>query len=288
MKKIYLFVLVSMVAITAQAQTPAKTVRQGLKAATSATPRTTPRALTTGRAQLPHGLDRQITQTVVNPPHVQRSWMTQQARNYKAWQLKRQRRLRDTQALKLAQQAQELQAKRAALPPLRPEQAFETDDFTPFVTQELPGGPLPLLEEPGKLYRGLALPADGESIKNILTNGVLLKDLGSHATTKLLAVSGGTRGAVSAVRPVTNLTSLPQDAVYWATQHKTQGQDLWAVVSVEGISQSGKIVIYSDDIPADQVTQVLIPLQLNEGPTWCEISLTQEGHFLVIPYQTVP
>lgn len=288
MKKIYLLVLVSMVAITAQAQTPAKTVRQGLKAATSAAPRTTPRTLTTGLTQLPHGLDRQITQTVVNTSRAQRPWITQQARNYKAWQLKRQRRVRDEQTLKLAQQAQELQAKRAALPPLQPEQAFETDDFTPFVTQELPAAPLPLLEEPGKLYRGLALAADGESIKNILTNGLLLKDLGNHATTKLLAMSGGTRGAVSAVRPVTNLTSLPQDAVYWATQHQTQGHDLRVVVSVEGISQSGKIVIYSDDIPAEKITQVLIPLKLNEVPTWCEISLTSEGHFLVIPYQTVP
>lgn len=286
MKKIYLFLLASMVAITVQAQTPAKTVRQGVKAATSAAPRTTPGAFTTGRAQLPHGLDRQITQTVANAPHVHRSWMIQQARNYKAWQLKRQRRLRDAQALKLAQQAQELQARRAALPPLRPEQAFETDDFTPFVTQELPATPLPLLEEPGVLYRGLSLPADGTAVKNILTHGLLLKDLGSHATTKLLAVSGGTRGTVSAVKPITNLTSLPQDAVYWATQHK--GHDLWVVVSVEGISQSGKIVMYSADIPASQITQVLIPLQLNAVPTWCKISLTQDGRFLVTPYQTAP
>lgn len=286
MKKIYLFLLASMVAITVQAQTPAKTVRQGVKAATSAAPRTTPGAFTTGRAQLPHGLDRQITQTVANAPHVHRSWMIQQARNYKAWQLKRQRRLRDAQALKLAQQAQELQARRAALPPLRPEQAFETDDFTPFVTQELPATPLPLLEEPGVLYRGLSLPADGTAVKNILTHGLLLKDLGSHATTKLLAVSGGTRGTVSAVKPITNLTSLPQDAVYWATQHK--GHDLWVVVSVEGISQSGKIVMYSADIPASQITQVLIPLQLNAVPTWCKISLTQDGRFWVTPYQTAP
>lgn len=286
MKKIYLFLLASMVAITVQAQTPAKTVRQGVKAATSAAPRTTPGAFTTGRAQLPHGLDRQITQTVANAPHVHRSWMIQQARNYKAWQLKRQRRLRDAQALKLAQQAQELQARRAALPPLRPEQAFETDDFTPFVTQELPSAPLPLLEEPGVLYRGLSLPADGTAVKNILTHGLLLKDLGSHATTKLLAVSGGTRGTVSAVKPITNLTSLPQDAVYWATQHKDHA--LWVVVSVEGISQSGKIVMYSADIPASQITQVLIPLQLNAVPTWCKISLTQDGRFWVTPYQTAP
>ncbi len=276
-------------AATAQAQTPAKATRQGIKAL--ATPSVTARGAVSyipkgGPSRLPpNALEKQAQRALTTP---NRNWLTRKVRDYKAWQLKRQRRLRDAQALKLAQQAQELQARRAALPQLQPEQAYEIDDFTPFVTKELPTAPIPLLEEPGVLYRGLALPTDGIAVKNILANGLLLKDLGNHATTKLLSISGGTRGAVSAIRPVTNLTSLPEDAIYWATQHKTPGHDLWAVVTVDGIPQSGKIVIYSEDIPADQIVHVLIPLQLKAIPTWCDVSLTQDGHFLVIPYQPIP
>lgn len=287
MKKIYLFGVLFLSAVVIHAQTPAKTLAKGGKALVS------PRTITRISPNVPKGVSPHFsatlehqTQQAARANRTHRNWLTRQVRDYKAWQLKRQRRARDAQHLKLRAQQQALEAQRAALPPLLPERAFQTDDFTPFITQELPSAPLPLLEEPGVLYRGLSLPADGTAVKNILTHGLLLKDLGSHATTKLLAVSGGTRGTVSAVKPITNLTSLPQDAVYWATQHK--GHALWVVVSVEGISQSGKIVMYSADIPASQITQVLIPLQLNAVPTWCKISLTQDGRFWVTPYQTVP
>ena len=228
-----------------------------------------------------------MPKTAVKVPQ-QRSWLEQKKRDYKAAQLKKQRRKQDALDLKLQQELQAREALRATLPKLAPEQTFETSDFTQLLAQEMPADPIPLIEEPGILYRGMALSADGAAVKNILENGLRLEDLGEHATTKLLAMSGGMRGTVSAVRPVTNLTSFPKDAVFWANQRKTDDKELLVIVAVKGQTQSGKVVLYSDDIPAEQISHVITLLMIAGKPTWCEVALTQDGNFLVIPYVKHP
>lgn len=224
-----------------------------------------------------------------------RPWLEQKQRNFKAWKLKHQRRQRDEQNRRDEKARQERAALEATLPRLNPEHAFETSSFAPFVIDELPAGSLPaqalpLLETPGVLYRGMALPADGNALENILTNGLLIKDLGSHATTKLLAISGGMRGTVSAVRPVTNLTSIPSEALHWGNQRvaSESGKKLLVIVGVNGQHESGKVLLMSEDIPAGQLTDVIAPLQINGTPVWCNISLTPDQTFLVIPYDLPP
>ena len=219
-----------------------------------------------------------------------RPWLEQQQRNFKAWKLKRQRRQRDEQNRRDEKARQEREALEATFPRLNPAHAFETSSFEPYLAEDLPADNLPLLETPGVLYRGMALAADGNSLENILTNGLLIKDLGSHATTKLLAMSGGMRSTVSAVRPVTNLTSIPSEALYWGNQRtkSESGKKLLAIVGVDGQQESGKVVLMSEDIPATQLTDVIVPLQVNGNPVWCNVSFTQDQTFLVIPYDLPP
>ncbi len=219
-----------------------------------------------------------------------RSWLEQQQRNFQAWKLKRQRRIRDRKHAQQEQTRQLHQTLLASLPQANPEHAFETGDLTPFLAENLPAEEIPLLPQEGVLFRGMALDPAGTSLHAILTHGIRLQDLGSHASTKLLAMSGGMRGTVSAVssHPAINLTSFLQDALYWGTQRIEPGKELLVIVKVEGMEQSGKVVLYSQDIPASYITQVVVPLSVNGKAAWCEIKQTENNKFLVTPYDILP
>ena len=217
-----------------------------------------------------------------------RPWLEQTARNVKAWNLKRQRRVRDERNRLDAEARQAREALEATLPRLNPAHTFQISSFEPLLAEDLPTETLPLLETPGVLYRGMAFTGDGEAVENILTNGLLIKDLGSHATTKLLALSGGMRSTVSAVRPVTNLSSLPSEALYWGTQRTGSDKKLLVIVSVDGQEQAGKTVLMSQDIPASQIAQVIAPLRIDGVTVWCDIQLTSDQTFLVTPYDLPP
>lgn len=217
----------------------------------------------------------------------QRPWWEQVQRNFTAWKLKHQRRQRDLLLQKAEQARLAREQLEATLPKLVPQDAFETADFAALLTDQIPPQELPLLMQPDVLYRGLAVSGDGEALKNILQNGLLLKDAGTEANTRHIAMSGGSRGALSALakRPITNLTSFPVNAAEWATKRLTEEKQLLVVVGVGGQTRSGKIVTIDQDIPAAQITHVVVPLQTAQGAVWCEISLTQDGQFLAIPYR---
>ena len=221
----------------------------------------------------------------------QRSWPEQQWRNFKARRLKQQRRKRDLQNEQATKELQRLEALKAGLPQLNPAHAFETNEFSHLLATYLPQEPLPLLERPGVLYRGMALSTDGKAVKNILENGLRLKDLGSHATTKMLAMSGGMRGTVAEVRPVTNLTSIPSEALYWATQRIEENKKLLVIAVVNGQQGTGEVVLASEDIPAEQIAYLLVPLHLADGPHWYRVELAENspyGPFRLTPYDLSP
>ncbi len=239
------------------------------------------------------GLELRYTQAVVQQAHVtaptlasqtSRTWLEQKQRDFKAWQLKRQRRKRDEKQRQEETVRLEHETLLATLPGLNTQHTFQVTHFTDLATDQTPPAKLPLVAEEGVLYRGMALPCDGEALKNILQNGLRIEDLGSHATTKLLAISGGMRGNVSAARPAINLTSFPEQALYWATQRAKNEKKLLVIVGVNGIQQSGEIVLYSDKIPAAQITHVLVPLMIHETAVWCKVELTEDHNFAVTPY----
>ena len=291
MKKFYLLVCCCVCCVGLQAQIPAKAARQSVKMAgkRAVVPeRMLPSYGGAHRAVM--GVDYHLvssaTQTMLETS-VQRSWWEQQKRDLKAWQLKRAHQKQVLQNLKLQQEIQQLEQMRALLPRLQPEKAFEVTEFSDLIAQQLPAQPLPFLAEPGILYRGMALSGDGASVAHILQNGLLVEDAGVEANTLNMAFSGGQRGSVQALaaRPVTNLTSFPQDAAVWGSKRLTPGKELLVIVRVNGQERSGNVVTIDQDIPAGNITHLIAPLTLSGQPAWCEISLTPNGTFLVIPYQ---
>ena len=291
MKKFYLLACCCVCCVTLQAQAPAKAARQSVKMAGK-------RAVVSGKILPSYGGARRavmgvdyhvVSSTVQNTPEPQvvRSWWKQQKRDLKAWQLKRVHQKQVLQNLKLRQENQRLEQLRASLPQLQPEKAFEVTEFSDLLAEKLPAQPLPLLAEPGVLYRGMALSADGASVHNILQNGLLVADAGVEANTLNIALAGGQRGALRslAAHPVTNLTSFPQDAADWGSKRLTSDKELLVIVGVNGQERSGSIVTTDQDIPASNITHLIAPLEVSGQPLWCEISLNADGTFLVIPYQ---
>lgn len=206
-----------------------------------------------------------------------RSWLEQQKRNFKAWQLKR-----------IHAKQLELQAQIDALPKLQPAKTFRVDDLkdllvTNLQVNDIPA--LPILEHPDYLYRGLGLNSN-QDISNILTNGLRVQDVGHYSNGLILtlAASPHDAAAVSSSK-YTNLTRDPQIALHYALRNSRGIADRVAViVGVRGENRRGPIIQVQHDIPASQVPLFMALLNVEGIPTWCRIQL-QEGEFVVTPYE---
>lgn len=293
MKKLLIALLVFVIAGPLQAQIVGKVATKVPKKALTAPVKNLPSYGGSHRAIM--GVDYHLTSAVAGASassavssQVTRSWLTQQQRNLKAWKLKNERIERDIQAKQKNLLMEEITRQKAALPKLQPENAFETATFSQLITSTRPTQQVPLVVEPGVLYRGLALNSDGAAIKNILENGLQIADVGTEANTRNLAMSGGIPGVVRATRPHTNLTSFPNDAVNWAKLRAGNMEDkLIIIVKVEKQTrEAGKVVAVYEDIPPQQISQIIAPLNVNGEATWCQISLGQDGTFVITPYET--
>ena len=206
-----------------------------------------------------------------------RSWLEQQKRNIKARQLKREH------AKQIA-----LRAQLAALPKLQPERAFRAADLKDYLITNLPAGSvpqLPLIEHPDYVYRGLGLNSNRD-IYNILTNGLLLKDVGNFSNGLLLtlAASPFDAAAISTTK-YTNLTRTPSIALHYALRNSQGFEDRVAViVSIRGEERRGPIIQVQHDIPATRISMLIVLLNVEGVPTWCRIQL-QEGEFVITPYE---
>ncbi len=292
MQKVWIVGLVLILNVSLHAQTtPAKVTRQATKALVE---QPSVRAGTLSRYNgvrgAVMGVDYHLQPAISQPATARRSWLEQQKRNWKAHQLHKQRRTRDLEQQLQAQELAARQAILAKLPKANLAHQFITQDFTPFLPEQIPAEELPLVAEPGVLYRGLGLPANGAAVRNILQNGLRVADVGTEANTRNLAYSGGQPGAVRALAntPVTNLTSFPMNAAEWATKRITPDKPLLAVVAVNGQTEVGKVVLAAQDIPAGQITHFFVPLQVNGAPVWCNVQLGTDGAFVITPYDIPP
>ena len=305
MKHLFIIFTILLAAITVQAQNRVSTTRQTAKAIVLPSPLAA-RQITSlrisGMEGMASALELRCAQAMMaqqnsplstipaTPKTKDRPWLVQQQRNFKAWKLHRQRRLRDQQNQKEQEALQAQKELEAKLPQPNPQMAFETTDFANLLSEQIPQEELPLVAKPGFLYRGMALSTDGDALKNILQNGLLLADVGLEANTRNLAFSGGNRAAMTAIvnAPVINLTSFPVNAAEWAAKRLTNNKQLLVVVSVKEQTQSGKIVTVAQDIPAQQITHVFAPLLVEGTPAWCNIELTDQNTFLITPYNISP
>ncbi|MBR4356272.1 MAG: hypothetical protein IKP96_06910 [Elusimicrobiaceae bacterium] len=207
-----------------------------------------------------------------------RSWLEQQKRNFKAWQLKRQH------ARQLA-----LQQKIAALPELQTDQMFlatSLDGFqiNPKTIKDIPA--LPYIQQDGFLYRGLGLSKNGRRIRNILENGLRTQDVDSESNCLLMALSASGRSAAAVSgKKLTNLTQSPELAMSYALQRSRIADNFLPVmVAVTGEQQHGYIVQVEHDIPADQIDSVIALLSLDGMPTWCLLQWEGE-QFVITPFE---
>ena len=221
-----------------------------------------------------------------------RSWLTQQQRDIKAWQLKKQRAENQKKQLELAKQQADIEAAKAAAPLLLTEHAFIVTDFTDFIPShnQQPRPKMPFVPEPKVVaYRGLALAADGDALRNILSNGLLLKDAGEENST--LRIAYASHGGYEAVKhfiehPVTNVTYGPQSAANWGTRRMEKTLPILTVVKIRGSFSGKSLDVVTEDIPANQIEEVIVRLNIHDTLTWCKVELNPDNTFTLTPYQT--
>ena len=214
-----------------------------------------------------------------------RSWLVQQRRDFKAYQIKKARIQEE-----IRKQAQHELAKQA-LPSLLTEKSFTTTDLRAFVPQhnQQPKPTVPFLAQSGEIaYRGLALSADGNSIRNIITNGLRLQDAGEENSTLRLAYAS--HGGFYAMRhllenPVTNITYGPHSAASWGARRLSPDLPILTIVKIKGSFDGDSMEVVTQDIPASQIEEVAVRLNLDGNLTWCKVQLNADNSFTLIPYE---
>lgn len=217
------------------------------------------------------------------------------ARNQRPLWQQIQRDIKAAQLKKLHAEQIELFEAKQALPKLEEKEAFFTEnlyDYSPDTAIRAESIALPVMTEPGMLYRGLALDKEGKSIANILDNGLRVKDAGDDSSTLITAYASHSQVAAhvlqTAATKVTNLTNSPQSAVYWAYKRLTAELQIPVVVQVSGRTETSSIVVETHDIPAGNLT-VLAKLKINDHARWCKIerayTLGGKPAFKVTPFE---
>lgn len=223
-------------------------------------------------------------------PALERSWLTQQKRNIKAWQLKQQRQKQQLALQEIQLEELKLRLAKEKLPPLLHEKSFTVASLENLVptSQQMPNPVVPFVTEPKKIaYRGLALSSDGSAIKNLLQNGLRLQDAGKENSTLRMAYSSHTGWktmAQIAKNPVTNISNTPQDAANWGARRLNKDRPILTLIKIKGEFQGKSIEIVTTDIPADQIEEIAVRLNIDGNLTWCKVQLGEDGALLLTPY----
>lgn len=230
------------------------------------------------------------TQEIKSVPKPERSWFTQQVRDIKAGQLKRQRKQQQLAEKKAQLAAQELEAVKANLPPLIVEGSFTVADFTDLVPSGEQANPIvPFVAEPKKIaYRGMALDTDAEAIRNIIKNGLRLQDAGKENSTLRMAYASHTGWRTMshiAQNPVTNITDSPTAAAAWGIRRLSAKKPILTIVKIKGEFEGTTIEIVTTDIPADQIEEVAVRVNINGNLMWCKTQLNEDGSLTLTPYE---
>lgn len=228
----------------------------------------------------------------ISLPRSNRRWMNRQTRNLQAWQLRRAIRKKELNSLEEKQYAQALKQAKASLPQPSPERAFIVTtlaDYTPLI-QSLEETPtLPFIEENSQVaYRGLALPANANAIRNILTNGMRTRDVSHNSNTYLRALSAGNQGTLKVLStfPSISITKNPTEAVSWGKlRMKDKEVPILTVVKMQGNFRGKSREFIMDDIAADQIEEVITLLDINGNLTWCKVQLNRDNTLTLTPYE---
>ena len=133
------------------------------------------------------------------------------------------------------------------------------------------------------MYRALSLPADGAALRNIMENGLLLKDVGQFSNNRTMSYASGDPRMVRTVSSMrfNSLASNPNTAVYYAKQHHSK--DIIVVLRVQGLPEHGNVIHVGRDIPAENIKEVIAALKIGVRTVWCRIKAEEDG-FTLNPY----
>lgn len=172
------------------------------------------------------------------------------------------------------------------LPPqvLREDLSLKIKDFSDYKTdlKTLPDE-TPWKETPQDMYRALSLPADGIALRNIMENGLLLKDVGKFSNNRAMVYVSADPRMVRTVSSMkfNSLAANPNTAVHYAKMHHSK--DIIVVVRVQGLPEHGKIEHVSRDIPAGNIKEVIAALNIGGQTVWCRVKAEKDG-FTFTPY----
>ena len=132
------------------------------------------------------------------------------------------------------------------------QKGFIVDDFSAigYNSGDLPQ--TPFFPHPHYMYRGLGLALDGVAVRNILENGLQVKDVGpDHNTRRLAYASHMGRGALQAIarQPVINLSNSPTVAIYYAKRYQAKGMLVLVVVKAMGMASSISLIFCTASTP---------------------------------------
>lgn len=144
--------------------------------------------------------------------------------------------------------------------------------------------PHPFRNQRRLIYRGLALDLNEKTLRNILENGLRVKDVGPYSNTLLYSLSGPYSRTRAVRTPIINLTDNAATAAHWAHMRQTPGQ-ICVVVAVKSV-QKGDHIIYNQDIPAESIYALTALLMVDGKAKWCKVEWNEEG-FLITPYEPV-
>ena len=189
-------------------------------------------------------------------------------------------------AMKAGRNLQKWGASPTVRPPLPTPlgEPFLIDDLSSLIPESQIGrGNMPVEENPQLIYRGMAL--DAEALKNILKNGMLLKDVTPASATQYLPYSFTTTETPNIPKEgfvhINNFTKSPALAANWASM-KLSKKSTVVLVSVKSYKK-GTFIVETEDILPDKFYDVLAVLQINDNPTWCKVELLDEG-YKITPY----
>lgn len=163
------------------------------------------------------------------------------------------------------------------------------EDYTPEVRSLEKIPPVPFVEEAQNIaYRGLALAESGDAVRNIWTNGMLTKDVGKGSNTYLRALSAGSRGSMQQLHlhPSISVTNTPSKAAEWAKiRLHPEARPILTIVKMKGNFRGKSMEFIMDDIPAEQIEEMAVLLNIDNELTWCKVQLNEDKSLTITPYE---
>ena len=147
---------------------------------------------------------------------------------------------------------------------------------------------LPFLQEPGFVYRGMAVTPD--DIIRFFQPGVGIERRLTEASNRLnISMAAGSRSATVyfATHKVINMTAVPQHAQLWGSKFLSPKKPILVIARIKGNFGREHIINYDKDVLPEDIDRLIALLEQDGHPRWFDIRTTKEGMFKITPYEVM-